>query len=266
MKKLARLALVLAGVGAASLSTPVGSVAMAAPSYVRLPAGEITSVLPPDGKAAKATIAAIDMRVEPVTNAEMLAFVVSHPKWRRDRVASLFADKEYLKHWPSALAIRPEQAKQPVTQVSWFAAGAYCEAEGGRLPTWHEWEYVGAADQTRADARKDPAWLESILAWYARPSNAPLPNIGGEPNVYKVRDVHGLIWEWVDDYAGLMIASDSRKQGDPDTMKFCGAGAISMQDKENYAVLMRIAMLSSLQAMNTTKNMGFRCVREVKEP
>jgi hypothetical protein len=58
-----------------------------------------------------------------------------------------------------------------------------------------------------------------------------------------------------------MVASDSREQGDPDLLKFCGAGAISMQEKENYAVLMRIAMLCALKAADTTNNLGFRCAK-----
>jgi formylglycine-generating enzyme required for sulfatase activity len=150
---------------------------------------------------------------------------------------------------------------QPVTRVSWFAAQAYCESEGARLPTWYEWEYAAAADRTRRDARADPAWRESILGWYARPSNVALPVVGGVANAYGVRDMNGLVWEWVDDFNALMVASDSRQQGDPDLLKFCGAGAISMQEKDNYAVLMRIAMLSALKAANTTNNMGFRCAK-----
>jgi hypothetical protein len=34
-----------------------------------------------------------------------------------------------------------------------------------------------------------------------------------------------------------------------------------MDDRENYAVLMRVAMLSSLQAVNSTSNLGFRCAK-----
>jgi formylglycine-generating enzyme required for sulfatase activity len=45
-------------------------------------------------------------------------------------------------------------------------------------------------------------------------------------------------------------------------MRFCGAGALSMDDRENYAVLMRVAMLSALEGRDTTRNLGFRCARD----
>lgn len=90
-----------------------------------------------------------------------------------------------------------------------------------------------------------------------------LPRAGLQtPNVYGVQDLHGLVWEWVEDYSSLMIASDSRNQGDADRLKFCGAGALSMNDRDNYAVLMRVAMLSSLDGHDTTANLGFRCARD----
>jgi len=37
-----------------------------------------------------------------------------------------------------------------------------------------------------------------------------------------------------------------------------------MDDRENYAVLMRVAMLSSLQAADTTANLGFRCAKDLR--
>lgn len=233
-----------------------------AADYVALPGGRFTSVLPADGKAADAQVAPFALRVEPVSNAEFLAFVTANPQWRRDRVASILADARYLTHWTGPDTLGDDALpSQPVTRVSWFAAQAYCESEGARLPSWYEWEFAAAADATRRDARKDAAWRESILGWYARPSNVALPAVGGAANVYGVRDMNGLVWEWVDDFNALMVASDSRQQGDPDLLKFCGAGAISMQEKENYAVLMRIAMLSALKAADTTNNMGFRCAK-----
>ena len=80
-------------------------------------------------------------------------------------------------------------------------------------------------------------------------------------NLYGVQDLHGLIWEWPQDFASMMVSSDSRSQNENDRLKFCGAGAISMTDRENYAVLMRLAMLSALEANNVTANLGFRCAR-----
>ena len=79
--------------------------------------------------------------------------------------------------------------------------------------------------------------------------------------MYGVRDLHGLVWEWVDDFNALLVSPDSRSGADPDKLKFCGAGAISLQDKKNYAVLMRIALLSSIGAADSTSSLGFRCVR-----
>lgn len=234
----------------------------AAAEYVALPGGTFASVLPADGKAAAAQVAPFRLRTELVTNGEFLAFVKAHPEWRRDKVAGILADARYLTQWAGADELG-EQAlpRQPVTRVSWFAAQAYCESEGARLPSWYEWEFAAAADASRRDARSDPAWRENILGWYSRPSNAALPAVGGTANVYGVRDMNGLVWEWVDDFNALMVASDSRQQGDPDLLKFCGAGAISLQEKENYAVLMRIAMLSALKAADTTNNLGFRCAK-----
>ncbi|HSN00464.1 MAG TPA: formylglycine-generating enzyme family protein [Rudaea sp.] len=233
-----------------------------AAEYAKLPGGRFASVLPADVTTADIVVAPFAMRREPVTNAEFLAFVKTHPQWRRGDVAPIFADSRYLAHWQSATALGKDASPdQPVTQVSWFAAQAFCASESARLPTWNEWEFAAAADATRADARNDPAWRERILNWYSRPSNAAVARVGGAANFYGVRDLHGLVWEWVDDFGALLVASDSRDQNDPDRLKFCGAGALNLRDRDNYAVLMRVAMLSALKAADTTVNLGFRCAR-----
>ena len=230
--------------------------------YIDVPAGTLVSALAGDADRTPAPVGAFSMRVVPVTQGEFRRFVVTHPEWRRDRVARTFADAGYLRGWrgPEAIA-DPGDEQAPVVDVSWFAAQAYCEGEGARLPTWIEWEYAAAADATRRDARADPAWLAKILGWYARPASDALRAVGDRPNVYGVRDLHGLVWEWVDDFNALLVDGDSRSGNDPDKLKFCGAGAINLQDRENYAVLMRIALLSSLNASDSTGSLGFRCAR-----
>ncbi len=200
-----------------------------------------------------------------VSNEEFAVFVKRQPQWRRGTAPAIFADEQYLANWDRSEAPGADNRKQPVTHVSWFAASAYCESRGARLPRWYEWEFAAAADATRADARDDPAWRQQILDWYARPSSGGLPDAGvSSANFFGIRDLHGVAWEWVDDFAALMVSGDNREQGDPDQLKFCGAGALSMEQKENYAVLMRLAMLSSLKASYTTANLSFRCVQDAR--
>jgi formylglycine-generating enzyme required for sulfatase activity len=242
--------------------------ALQAAEYVNLPGGRFESVLPQGPVPTVSTpvdVSPFAMRSTPVTAAEFAGFVARHPEWQRGRAPSVLAEARYLARWSSPLQPGASvPASAPVTQVSWFAAKAFCEAEGGRLPTWLEWEYAAAADATRTDARRDPAWQRQILSWYEQTTPATLPAVGGPANAYGVRDLHGSIWEWVDDFNALFIAGDSRTQGDPDKLKFCGSGALNIIDKDSYAVLMRIALLSSLNAADTTGSLGFRCVRDLE--
>ena len=216
--------------------------------------------------AGRRQVAAFELMREPVTNAEFLVFVRAHPRWRRDRALPLYVERDqYLSHWQGTLSLGAGALpRQPVTRVSWFAARAYCEAQGARLPTWDEWEYVAAADETQRDARSDPAWGARILDWYARNSAGPLPQIGRNmANAYGISDLHGLVWEWTDDYSSMLVVGDNRNQQDSERYKFCGAGALSVADRENYPVMMRVALLSSLRGSDSTSNLGFRCAREL---
>ena len=238
-----------------------------AADYVDMPGGRFESVLPQGPvptMSAPVDVAPFAMRATPVSVDEYNAFLRRHVEWQRGKAPALFVDKRYLINWSSPVLPGAQLLPQsPVTDVSWFAAKAFCEEEGGRLPTWIEWEYAAAADTTRRDARADPAWRRQILSWYEKPTSA-LPAVGGTANVYGVRDMHGLVWEWVDDFNALFIAGDSRTQGDPDILKFCGSGALNIIDRDSYAVLMRIALLSSLKAADTTGTLGFRCVRPLQ--
>ncbi len=244
---------------------PALAIGAGASPYARVPGGAFRSALKYEDTGGRVQVAAFEMMREPVTNVQFLAFVRTHPDWQRGRTPTVFAESRYLQHWSGPLALGARALPmQPVTQVSWFAADAYCTAQGARLPTWSEWEYAAAADATRRDARKDPAWREQILSWYARPAGAPMAAIGlGAANVYGISDLHGLAWEWTEDYASMLVSGDGRDQGSPDRQKFCGAGSIGMDDTENYAVMMRVAMLSSLEGSDVTSSLGFRCARDI---
>lgn len=236
----------------------------AAALQLTIPSGRFYSVLPPAAGVKHVDVKGFRIDHTPVTNEQFARFVTQHPEWRRDGVARVFADANYLNHWTSATAIEAQQRNQPVVRVSWFAASAYCESRGARLPTWYEWEYVSAASATVRDARNDEQWRQTILSWYSKSGRGALPNVGKtSPNYYGVRDLHGVVWEWVDDLSSMLVSNDNRQQNDPNDLKYCGPGALTMEQKENYATLMRIAMLSSMQASYTSATMGFRCATDL---
>jgi len=199
---------------------------------------------------------------DPVTNQEFEHFVEFFPLFRRGAIAPLFADAGYLADWAGPTEPGPNLPPDaPVVGVSWFAAKAFCESQGARLPTELEWELAAAASETAADGRNEPAWRSRILDWYSRPATVPFPTGHSPPNYYGVRDLHGLVWEWVLDFNSTMVSSDSRNAGGGDAATFCGAGALGFADAGDYAAFMRTAFRSSLRADYTAKALGFRCAR-----
>lgn len=232
-----------------------------AEGMAKIDSGEVRPVYPPSPNETTVKVGGFLLDRHPVTNGEFLAFVSRHPEWRRNEVKPLFADQNYLGHWagPKELGkLAPEDA--PVTRVSWFAASAYCEARGARLPTENEWELAAEGSPD------DPGFASRILAWYAQPTPKVFPEVAQKaPDQHGVYDLHGLIWEWVDDFANTVL-SDSRDQGDPDRLRFCGAGAVTAQDRMDYAAFMRVAFRSSLSARYAVANLGFRCAKDLPGP
>ena len=206
--------------------------------------------------------------VRQVTNAEFLAFVSAHPEWQRSRVNRLFADSGYLRHWagdtePGPLA--PPDA--PVTNVSWFAARAFLKEQGKRLPTLDEWEFVARADERQADATGDPEFRKRILTWYSKPAPAVLPPAGSMPaNLYGVRGMHGLVWEWTSNFVASMTGGESRSDGSPDGPLFCGGAATDPNQAVEYADFMRVAFRSSLQGTFCLGGLGFRGAKDASQP
>lgn len=201
--------------------------------------------------------AASEFSMDPhqVTRSQYLEFVREFPEWRRGNVSPLYAEPGYLRSW-----INRDQPNSPlsapVTEVSWFAARAYCEWKGQALPTINQWELMAAANEASKDASKSGEFRQRILDWYGRPSSGPINSVmSGYKNVYGIWDLHGLVWEWNEDFNSVII--------DPQA---CGAsGDDKKSDRTDYANFMRFAFRSSLKGNTTVKNLGFRCVRNAKE-
>jgi formylglycine-generating enzyme required for sulfatase activity len=225
--------------------------------------GTYRPLFPASPKETTVAVSAFRLDKTPVTNGDFLAFVVAHPEWRRDRIQPVFAEASYLSSWRAPDALGPDvDPRQPVVEVSWFAARAYCSARGMRLPNEAEWEHAAAASHTRADGAADPAWRAEIQSVYSRPLPAHLPRVGADaPNFWGIHDMHGVVWEWVSDFSAATTAFASGS----DRMRFCGATAASASDATDFAAFERAAFRSSLHANYTIRSLGFRCAADASE-
>lgn len=243
----------------------MAAIAVALAGTVEIEAGTYRPLYPADPDQPVVAVRRFAIDALPVTRAEFEDFVVEHPEWERGAPPAVMADPGYLASWEGP-ARAGGAADAPITEVSWFAARAYCEARGARLPTEDEWEYVARASPTARDASGDPAWLAEILSWYAR--SAARPEAVGQrpPNAWGVHDLHGLVWEWVEDYNNTFISEDRRDPSEGDAVRFCGQGALSATDVRDYATFMRLAFRSSLKGRYTARTLGFRCARDLESP
>ncbi|MFN8325723.1 MAG: formylglycine-generating enzyme family protein [Flavobacteriaceae bacterium] len=215
------------------------------------------------GKNKEVEVNNLLIDVYPVSSENFLAFVKQNKRWRKSQIKRLFADGNYLNNWKND-TILPSSVKpnSPITNVSWYAANAYCECQGKRLATVDEWEFVAMANENVADARKIEEYNQYILDWYEKPKT--FNNEIGKTfkNYYGVYDLHGLVWEWTSDFNSILLTGESRSDVTTDKNLFCGSGSLNASDLMNYAAFIRYAFRGSVKANYAVKNLGFRCVKD----
>lgn len=139
-------------------------------------------------------------------------------------------------------------ASAPATNVNLKQARNYCMAQGKRLPTEDEWEYVAGASETLKDARRDAGFRQMLLELYTRPHTQP--RIGsGFRNAFGVWDLHGVVWEWVE--------MPKHHHGQHDMG--CAASAIGAGDTSDFAAFLRYTFRNGLTESSAGPNLGFRC-------
>ena len=124
--------------------------------------------------------------------------------------------------WESVMGDNPSyfegDARRPVDSVSWYDVhefiGRLNDAAGDslyRLPTEAEWEYACRAGTSMAYGyqTKDPNPRLGDYAWYDG-SHWGTKVVGGKlPNDWGLHDMHGNVWEWVQDWYGSRYYNDS---------------------------------------------------------
>ena len=201
-----------------------------------------------------------------VTNAQYQKFVLANPRWGKGRIDPRFHDGNYLKDWtgnnyPSG------KANHPVVSVSWYAAMAYAQWAGKRLPTEAEWEYAARSGSV---GQKYP-WrdgIDSSKANYNQNVGDTTPVGKYLPNSYGLYDMAGNVWEWcMDEYNHSFYARSPRENplSGPDWIisDFTSVQTNRVLRGGSWGVdsgLLRIAYRFNLNPASTYFDCGFRCV------
>lgn len=141
-----------------------------------------------------------------VTNAQFKKFLDRNPAWRRERIPPKLHNGNYLVDW-NAGTFPKGKADHPVVNVSWFAAVAYCQGSGKRLPTEAEWEWAARGGL----AGKNFPWgddpVDPARANYVGSKLGSTTPVGSYPaNGYGLFDMAGNVWEFLADEWGAYHA------------------------------------------------------------
>jgi formylglycine-generating enzyme required for sulfatase activity len=125
-------------------------------------------------------------------------FEVTFQEWE-----ACFQDKECL-HWPSDEGWGREN--RPVINVSWEDVQRYLKwlsqktGQVYRLPTEAEWEYAARAGSTTNYAFGNDEKDLNDYVWFSGNSGNQSHPVGEKkPNAFGLHDMHGSVWEWVQD-------------------------------------------------------------------
>ena len=206
------------------------------------------------------------MDVYEVTNAQFKAFVDAKPQWQKDNIPDKYHDGLYLRHW-TGNSYPSGKGNHPVVYVSWYAAMAYAEWAGKRLPTEAEWEKA-ARGGLQGSTYPWGNTIDPGQANYGYKNNIGSTTSVGSygANGYGLYDMAGNVLEWcVDVYqANFYAVSPPRNPV---------SGGLTNQTNPlrvlrggswvHFAQYLRVANRNRLTPTGTPGGIGFRCARAV---
>ncbi len=201
------------------------------------------------------------------TNAQYKEFIDANPQWQKNRIPKKYHDGDYLKHW-NGNDYPPDKGNHPVVYVSWYAAMAYAEWRGKRLPTEAEWERAA-----RGTSRMAWHTMDADTANYGENVGDTTPVGTYPPNASGLYDMAGNVWEWcLDEYNADFYATS------PDHNPLAGGTMDNiLSDWTNVktvrvlrggswasnARFVRVSDRTRFTPKITNKARGFRCVKPV---
>jgi formylglycine-generating enzyme required for sulfatase activity len=203
------------------------------------------------------------MDVHEVTNAQFRAFVDANPRWAPGAADPTMVEDDYLAHWTGDSY--PEgEGDRPVTFVSWYAATAYADWAGKRLPTEAEWENAARGPEGNRFAWGD-AW-DPTQANVARQFDHAIEVCSYEPNAYGLCDMTGNVMEWIADrYDETYYAqSPERNPQGPDegeSRVLRGGSWNYHEDRSTNSY--RFFLVQPVLNRACTDFIGFRCAMDV---
>jgi len=133
-----------------------------------------------------------------VTNTQFKRFADANPRWQPDQIPPKLHNGNYLKHWkdPETLTTK---ADHPVVNVSWYAAVAYCQWAGKRLPTEAEWEYAarGGSNALFPWGNQSPDGTRVNFSNSGLDTTSPVGRYAA--NGYGIFDMAGNVWQFLAD-------------------------------------------------------------------
>ena len=207
--------------------------------------------------------------IYPVTNAQYKKFVDENPEWQKERISSKYYHCNYLQHW-NRNNYPHSKGDHPVTYVSWYAAMAYAQWTGKRLPTESEWEKAARGGLTGLEY----PWgnlIDSNKANYGREFEGTTPVGHYVANSYGLYDMVGNVWEWCfDEYNPYKNFSRRNRTACADDIKRTVSNFTNVKTSRvlrggSWYVdveRLRIAYRFRMPPTNLNYGSGFRCVRD----